>query len=59
VAIGNELDPIPGDPDYDLNMWSAVNDIAQMIRYLIIMITLIFPLILMVNFCNFKGFLLG
>ena len=31
-AIGNELDHIPGDKDYDLNMWNAVNDIAIMIH---------------------------
>jgi len=31
-AIGNELDHIPGDLDYNLNMWNAVNDIAVMIH---------------------------
>jgi len=31
-AIGNELDHIPGDKDYNLNMWNAVNDIATMIH---------------------------
>jgi hypothetical protein len=31
-AIGNELDHIPGDKDYNLNMWNAVNDIAIMIH---------------------------
>jgi hypothetical protein len=31
-AIGNELDHIPGDKDYDLKMWNAVNDIAIMIH---------------------------
>jgi len=31
-AIGNELDHIPGDLDYDLNMWNSVNDIAVMIH---------------------------
>jgi hypothetical protein len=31
-AIGNELDHIPGDLDYNLNMWDAVNDIAGMIK---------------------------
>ena len=31
-AIGNELDHIPGDKDYNLNMWNAVNDIAVMIH---------------------------
>ena len=31
-AIGNELDHIPGDLDYNLNMWNAVNDIAIMIH---------------------------
>jgi len=31
-AIGNELDHIPGDLDYNLNMWDAVNDIAIMIH---------------------------
>ena len=32
-AIGNELDHIPGDKDYNLNMWNAVNDIASMIHH--------------------------
>lgn len=31
-AIGNELDHIPGDLDYNLKMWDAVNDIAGMIK---------------------------
>jgi hypothetical protein len=31
-AIGNELDHIPGDKDYNLKMWNAVNDIARMIH---------------------------
>lgn len=31
-AIGNELDHIPGDKDYNLYMWNAVNDIAKMIH---------------------------
>jgi hypothetical protein len=31
-AIGNELDHIPGNPDYNLKVWDAVNDIAGMIR---------------------------
>jgi len=31
-AIGNELDHIPGNLDYNLKMWDAVNDIAGMIR---------------------------
>ena len=31
-AIGNELDHIPGNDDYNLNMWNAVNDIARMIH---------------------------
>ncbi len=31
-AIGNELDHIPGNLPYDLNMWNAVNDIAEMIK---------------------------
>lgn len=31
-AIGNELDHIPGDKDYNLAMWDAVNDIARMIH---------------------------
>lgn len=31
-AIGNELDHIPGDKDYNLSMWDAVNDIAIMIH---------------------------
>lgn len=31
-AIGNELDHIPGDPDYNLKVWDAVNDIAGMIK---------------------------
>jgi hypothetical protein len=33
-AIGNELDHIPGDLDYNLKMWDAVNDIAGMIKEL-------------------------
>jgi hypothetical protein len=31
-AIGNELDHIPGDLDYNLKMWNAVNEIAGMIK---------------------------
>ena len=31
-AIGNELNHIPGDLDYNLKMWDAVNDIAGMIK---------------------------
>ncbi|MBR9998350.1 MAG: hypothetical protein KFF73_05230, partial [Cyclobacteriaceae bacterium] len=31
-AIGNELDHIPGDLDYNLSMWDAVNEIARMIH---------------------------
>lgn len=31
-AIGNELDHIPGDLDYNLEVWDAVNDIARMIK---------------------------
>lgn len=31
-AVGNELDHIPGDLDYNLKMWDAVNDIAGMIK---------------------------
>lgn len=31
-VIGNELDHIPGDKDYNLKMWDAVNDIASMIH---------------------------
>ena len=31
-AIGNELDHIPGDKDYNLKVWDAINDIAGMIR---------------------------
>jgi len=31
-AIGNELDHIPGDLDYNLKVWDAVNDIAEMIK---------------------------
>ena len=31
-AIGNELDHIPGDLDYNLKVWDAVNDIAGMIK---------------------------
>jgi hypothetical protein len=31
-AIGNELDHIPGNDDYNLTMWNAVNDIAKMIH---------------------------
>ena len=31
-AIGNELDHIPGNLDYNLKMWDAVNDIASMIK---------------------------
>ncbi len=31
-AIGNELDHIPGDLDYNLKMWDAVNEIAGMIK---------------------------
>jgi hypothetical protein len=33
-AIGNELDHIPGDKDYNLKMWDAVNEIAGMIKQL-------------------------
>ncbi len=31
-AIGNELDHIPGDKDFDLRLWDAVNDVARMIH---------------------------
>jgi len=31
-AISNELDHIPGNPDYNLKVWDAVNDIAGMIK---------------------------
>jgi hypothetical protein len=31
-AIGNELDHIPGNKDYNLKMWDAVNDVAKMIK---------------------------
>lgn len=31
-AIGNELDHIPGNDNYNLKMWDAVNDIARMIH---------------------------
>lgn len=31
-AIGNELDHIPGDLEYNLKVWDAVNDIALMIK---------------------------
>lgn len=31
-AIGNELDHIPGDLDYNLRVWDAVNDVAGMIK---------------------------
>jgi hypothetical protein len=31
-AVGNELDHIPGDLDYNLKMWDAVNNIAGMIK---------------------------
>ncbi|MDD2381356.1 MAG: glycoside hydrolase family 2 TIM barrel-domain containing protein [Mariniphaga sp.] len=31
-AIGNELDHIPGDKDYNLKMWDAVNEIAAKIK---------------------------
>ena len=31
-AVGNELDHIPGDLDYNLKMWDAVNDVAGMIK---------------------------
>ncbi len=31
-VIGNELDHIPGNLPYDLNLWDAVNDIARMIQ---------------------------
>ncbi len=31
-AIGNELDHIPGDKDYNLLMWYAVNNVAKMIH---------------------------
>ncbi len=31
-AIGNELDHIPGDKDYNLKVWDAINEIAGMIR---------------------------
>jgi len=31
-AIGNELDHIPGDKDYNLKVWDAINDIAAMIK---------------------------
>ncbi len=31
-TIGNELDHIPGDLDYNLKLWDAVNDIAAMIK---------------------------
>ncbi len=31
-VIGNELDHIPGDKDYDLNLWNALNDLAVAIH---------------------------
>ncbi|WP_194777534.1 glycoside hydrolase family 2 TIM barrel-domain containing protein [Pararhodonellum marinum] len=31
-AIGNELDHIPGNEDYNLKMWDAVNEVAKMIH---------------------------
>lgn len=31
-AVGNELDHIPGDKDYNLKVWDAINDIAGMIK---------------------------
>lgn len=31
-AIGNELDHIPGNKDYNLKMWDAVNDVAKIIK---------------------------
>ncbi|MCC5932347.1 MAG: hypothetical protein JJU28_24085 [Cyclobacteriaceae bacterium] len=31
-SIGNELDHIPGDLDYNLKLWDAINDIARMIK---------------------------
>ncbi len=31
-AIGNELDHIPGDLDYNLKMWDAVNEVAGKIK---------------------------
>ncbi|MCF8225325.1 MAG: hypothetical protein K9J30_05560 [Bacteroidales bacterium] len=31
-AIGNELDHIPGDKDYNLRVWDAINDVAKMIH---------------------------
>jgi hypothetical protein len=31
-SIGNELDHIPGDLDYNLKLWDAINDIAGMIK---------------------------
>ncbi|MFW6308800.1 MAG: glycoside hydrolase family 2 TIM barrel-domain containing protein [bacterium] len=31
-TIGNELDHIPGDKDYNLKLWDAVNDISEMIH---------------------------
>lgn len=31
-ALGNELDHIPGNLDYNLEMWDSLNDMAQMIQ---------------------------
>jgi Cellulase (glycosyl hydrolase family 5) len=31
-AIGNELDHIPGDKDYNLKVWDAIDEIAGMIK---------------------------
>lgn len=31
-AIGNELDYVPGNPNYNLKLWDAVNDIAVAIK---------------------------
>lgn len=31
-AIGNELDHVPGQETYNLNMWNAVNEVARMIH---------------------------
>lgn len=31
-AIGNELDHVPGNPDYNVKVWDAVNEIAGMIN---------------------------
>jgi hypothetical protein len=33
-AVGNELDHIPGNKDYNLKVWDAVNEIAGMIKKL-------------------------